>query len=203
MACYGMNDGIYLPLDEERFRKFREGIEWLHEHVTKAGAAIIHVTPPTFDEVKGGHAGYSAVLGAYSDWLLRKRKAGWNVADLHGPMDTYLKERRKNDPAFAFSRDGIHPDDLGHWIMAKQILLHLGARDIVNCADGKEMLTGYPHGEEIFMLVKRRQEIVKDAWLSATGHKRPGMSKGLPLPEAQAKAASIEKEIRTMLQGGG
>ena len=30
-----------------------------------------------------------------------------------------------------------------------------------------------------------------DAYLSAAGHLRPGMSKGLPLPEAQAKAAAI------------
>src|SRR5438128_1705444 len=28
VACYGMNDGIYLPLNEERFAKFREGMEW-------------------------------------------------------------------------------------------------------------------------------------------------------------------------------
>src|SRR6267142_4097771 len=66
-ACYGMNDGIYLPLNEERFAKFRKGMIWLHRQVTKAGAMIIHVTPPTFDEVKGGHAGYSAVLGKYSE----------------------------------------------------------------------------------------------------------------------------------------
>src|SRR5436309_3823549 len=50
VACYGMNDGIYAPLNEERFAKFREGMEWLHAQVGKAAAAIIHVTPPTFDE---------------------------------------------------------------------------------------------------------------------------------------------------------
>src|SRR5205807_8874522 len=72
-ACYGMNDGIYLPLDEGRFSKFRAGMEWLHAQVKKAGAAIIHVTPPTFDELKGGDPGYSAVLGKYSEWLLRQR----------------------------------------------------------------------------------------------------------------------------------
>src|SRR5882757_7566798 len=26
LACYGMHDGIYLPLDEERYAKFRDGI---------------------------------------------------------------------------------------------------------------------------------------------------------------------------------
>ena len=50
------------------------------EQVTKAGAGIVHVTPPTFDEAKGGHAGYSAVLSRYSEWLLGQRSAaGWQV----------------------------------------------------------------------------------------------------------------------------
>src|SRR6266550_8676496 len=40
-ACYGMNDGIYLPLNEERFAKFRKGMIWLHKQVTKAGALMI------------------------------------------------------------------------------------------------------------------------------------------------------------------
>ena len=142
-ACYGMNDGIYLPLDEERFSKFRAGMEWLHAQVTKAGAAIIHVTPPTFDDLKGGHAGYSAVLGKYSEWLLRQRTIGWNVVDLHGPMDSYLAERRKDDPQFAYAADGVHPNAVGHWIIAKQILLHLGAEDIADARDEKEVLAGY------------------------------------------------------------
>ncbi len=31
-ACYGMNCGIYEPLNEERFRRYREGIEKLPPH---------------------------------------------------------------------------------------------------------------------------------------------------------------------------
>jgi hypothetical protein len=41
---------------------------------------------------------------------------------------------------------------------------------------------------------------MKDAWLTVTGHKRPGMNKGLPLAEAQSKAAELEKEIRALLK---
>src|SRR5690348_6368949 len=50
-ACYGMNDGIYLPFSDERFQKFKDGMEWLHEQVVAPGAKLIHVTPPTFDGV--------------------------------------------------------------------------------------------------------------------------------------------------------
>jgi len=200
-ACYGLNDGIYLPLNEERFAKFKEGMKWLHEQVVNAGAAIVHVTPPTFDEVKGGHAGYSAVLGHYSEWLLGQRKAaGWDVVDLHAPMDSYLAERRKNDPDFAYAADGVHANDLGHWIMTRQILQHLGAKDVTAMADAKSMLAAQPRGEQILKLVQRRQELMKDAWLTVTGHKRPGMNKGLPLAEAQNKAAEMEKEIRALVK---
>ena len=129
-ACYGMNDGIYLPFDEERFKAFEDGIKWLHEQVIRSGARIVHVTPPTFDEVKGGHAGYRNTLDRYSDWLLGRQKEGWDVVDLHGPMNRHLDEHRAKDPSFAFGGDGIHPSDLGHWVMARQILLHLGARDV-------------------------------------------------------------------------
>ena len=37
--------------------------------------------------------------------------------------------------------------------------------------------------------------MLKDAWLTATGHKRPGMKQGLSLAEAQARAAELGKQI--------
>src|SRR5688572_32533904 len=50
IACYGMNDGIYLPFSEERLGDFTNGLVRLRKSVAAAGAKIIHVTPPTFDE---------------------------------------------------------------------------------------------------------------------------------------------------------
>ena len=60
------------------------------------------------------------------------------------------------------------------------------------------MLAGQPHGEEILELVQEKQRMLKDAWLTYTGHKRPGMKKGLPVAEAQAKAAALDKRIATL-----
>jgi lysophospholipase L1-like esterase len=65
-ACYGMNDGIYMPFDNERFQKFKDGINWLHDEVVKTGARLIHLTPPYYDEVRGKSVGYAAVLDRYS-----------------------------------------------------------------------------------------------------------------------------------------
>jgi lysophospholipase L1-like esterase/pimeloyl-ACP methyl ester carboxylesterase len=195
LACYGMNDGIYLPFNEERFQKFKDGTVWLHDQVTAAGAKIIHVTPPTFDEVKGGHAGYSDTLDRYANWLMAQRAAGWDVVDIHFPMNRYLAERRQRDPGYFLAGDGVHCNDTGHWIMAKQILLHLGALDVANADYVEAMLAPEPHGNEIFKLVQEKQRLLKDAWLTDTGHKRPGMNRGLPLAEAEARAATLDDQI--------
>jgi lysophospholipase L1-like esterase len=196
-ACYGMNDGIYLPLADERFQKFRDGIKWLHEEAIKSGAMIVHLTPPTFDEVKGGHKGYNTVLSQYSRWLLSQRaEAGWDVVDLHGPMDSYLAARREKEPKFAYAADGVHAGEIGQWVMAKQILIHLGAKDVMDFEDGAEIVAGRAHGEELLNLVKKRQSVMRDAWLTKIGHARPGMPTGLPFDEAQKTAVTLETKIR-------
>ncbi len=198
IACYGMNDGIYLPFSEERFRKYQDGIKRLRERVTAAGAKIIHVTPPTFDEVKGGHPGYSNALDRYSDWLLAQRVAGWDVVDLHGPMNRYLAEHRQRDPNFFLAGDGVHCNETGHWIIAKQILLYFGAKDLANIDDPQAMLAIHLNGPQLLKLIQQWQRMMKDAWLTEVGHQRPGMNKGLPLAEATTKAAEIETQIRQL-----
>jgi len=180
-ACYGMNDGIYLPLDAARFLAYRDGIEWLHAQVTQAGAPIIHVTPTVFDEVKGGHAGYEAVLTAYSAWLVSQRTNGWDVIDLHTPMKQYLAAQRARDPEFALTKDGIHPGDLGHWLMAQAILEHLGVMEAQSAESINALLSPYPAGGQILAREQASQRLWKDAWLTETGHKRPNMKRGLPM----------------------
>jgi len=198
IACYGMNDGIYLPFSEERFAKFKDGIVRLREKVLAANARLIHVTPPTFDEVKGGHPGYGAALDRYADWLLAQRAAGWDVVDLHGPMNRYLAEQRAKDPSFFLAGDGVHCGETGHWIIAKQCLLHLGAKDLGNVENVQGMLAGQRNGEVLLKLIQQRQRMMKDSWLTDVRHVRPGMNKGLPLAEALAKGSEIEMQIQKL-----
>jgi len=131
-ACYGMNDGIYYPLSEDRMAKFREGIEELHRKVEASGAVIIHLTPAFFDaqpiqdrllpagldEYRQPYVGYDEVLEAYSRWLLGQRSRGWKVIDLHGAMKQAVLDRRKTDPQFTFASDGVHPNEEGQAVVA-------------------------------------------------------------------------------------
>ena len=201
-ACYGMNDGIYLPFAEERFAKFRAGIERLRAKVEAAGAKIIHLTPPTFDagpiknravakDAKGSDKPfevYNDTLRRYSEWLLVQRAKGWRVFDVHGPMDQALAERRATNPDFRFAGDGVHPGAAGHWVIARAVLDGLG--------QATDDFTTNARYTDLIKLVRARGRIVTDAWLTDAGHLRPGMNKGLPLAEAQAKAAELDPKIR-------
>lgn len=198
-ASYGMNDGIYLPFDEQRFQKFKEGIAWLHYEVEKAGAKIIHLTPPVFDEKYGGRPGYAGVLDRYATWLVQQRNAAkWEVVDIHFPMKKFLMDQRASDTSFAFARDGVHPDALGHWVMAKQILLYLGEKHAANFERIEDVVTVHKNGVDILRLVSQRQQMMKDAWLTFTKHTRPEMTVGIPIEEAKEKYRVIEKQIRRL-----
>ena len=211
-VCYGMNDGIYRPLDDARLKAFEDGMKSVHEQLATNGVKIIHLTPPVFDPLpikeklstngaagfSHPYAGYNQVLDRFSEWLLSQRAAGWDVADLHGPMNRWLAEQRQRDPNFNYTKDGVHPDADGHWIMAKQILLYLGAKDIESADSPAAMVAGNPHGGEILKLVHEQEELLRDAWLNAAGFKRPGVKAGLPVEEAEAKAAELDKKVREL-----
>ena len=204
-ACYGMNDGIYLPFDESRFAKFKEGITWLHNEVVKSGARIIHVTPPDYDELKGKQIGYAAVLDKYANWLLgQKVTASWEVVDIHYPMQKYVQAHRQIDAqfktdGFALAPDGVHPGETGHWIMAREILKYLGFKQVATAPSIAESLKHIPEAEKYLKLVTERQNLMRDAWLTATQHKRPGLPVGLPLSQAQRQAGELQKQIQTLI----
>jgi lysophospholipase L1-like esterase len=203
-ACYGMNDGLYMPFDQERFGKFKEGMNWLHDKIVGAGARIIHITPPVYDELRGGKKKYAEVLDRYADWLLAQRKAaGWEVADIHYPMKKYLEGHRKVDAAFNIdgfylAADGVHPGEVGHWLMAKELLLYMGEKQVAMAGDVLATLKGNKK-QELLKLIAEKQNIMKDAWLTAAGHKRP-MKAGIPLEEAQKKAAELDEQISSLMK---
>ncbi len=212
-AGYGMNDGIYYPFSEERFVRFKEGIQRLREKVLKTGAQIIHLTPSTFDPLPiktrtlpagldaypQPYEGYNTVLDRYSEWLLAQRSSNWNVVDTHGAMNKFLIDRRKTDPMFTLAGDGVHLNDLGHWLIAREVLQYLkGSEGISKSQNIGEYLATVTNGKEIYSLVQKKQAVLRDSMLATAGHKRPGMSKGLPLEEARKQASEIGDEVRKL-----
>ncbi|GAC1469761.1 MAG: hypothetical protein NVSMB9_13980 [Isosphaeraceae bacterium] len=215
VACYGMNDGIYYPFSDERFHKYQAGIKRLREKVEAAGAKVLHLTPPVFDFVPirdrtlpAGlaayplpYAGYDDVLERYSAWLLGQKEQGWDVVSVHAPLRKFLDTGRKRDPDFRLADDGVHLNAKGHWLIARQILAHWDCLTPAFSAarDGEEALSS-ASGPGVLRLIRQRQEMLRDSWLSTIGHARPGISPGLPREEAARKAVELDRQIRSLLR---
>lgn len=205
VVCYGMNDGSSLPSTEEGTKRFADAITRLREDALKSGVKrVVLCTPPVRDD-KGNAAlkFHDENLTRYSAWLLSKRAAGWEVVDFHGPMRKALDDGRAKDPAFSLSNDGVHPGREGHWIMARELLTQsFGAKlDGVTSAE-----TLFPtHGPEIRKLVNQRMGVRFSAWMTTTGHQRPGVAggpgakPGPSIEQATETAAAIGRQIETLL----
>ena len=110
-ACYGMNDGIYLPLDRDRFAAFQKGVTKLMEQCKDAGVKqIFLIAPPIYDLTpKAGEFNYDAVLAEYAKWEAALKVPGVRIIDLHTAM-----RKARNDRTEPFSKDWVHPGDDGH-----------------------------------------------------------------------------------------
>ncbi len=196
VACYGINCGIYEPFDKVRFEKYQQGMTSLKARVEKAGAKFIVVTPPFYDDQRAPRAfSYNEVLDKYGDWLLARRADGWLVADLHAPMTREVHRRRESDPKFTFQPDGVHPNDDGHWYVAQQLIRFFGDESVATAATPQAMLAAKQMPESLFPLIQQRVNVLRDAYVSAAGHKRPGVAAGLPVSEAEAKARDLTAQI--------
>lgn len=212
VACYGMNCGMYYPFSDERFAKYREGIELLRKKAAAAGAKVVHLTPPVFDpvpikartlpaglaEYKQPFEGYNTVLDRYSEWLVGQRAQGWMVVDTHFPMAKHLAAERGRDPAYKLAGDGVHANATGHWLIAREVLRQFDAPEdkLAEAKDGGAFIASiHPRGAELLKLIAQRQSVMKDAWLNECGHLRPGMRKGVPVAEAESKWTELEKQI--------
>lgn len=201
VACYGMNDGIYYPLDDDRFAAFRKGIDLLIDRVHASGAKLVLMTPPPFDPLplrkqgkllasgatsyswKTVYEDYDEVMKAYAEHVLAQRDRVELVVDLHSAVSEFTRAERRQDPQFTISPDGVHLDHQGHEILADAILKAWGVDQKVEPDKG------------LMSLIIRRQKILHDAWLSEVGHQRPGVKAGLPMDEALAEANEAGKQI--------
>lgn len=185
IACYGMNDGIYQPFDAANFSAYKQGMERLVAVVRKSGARIILLTPPLHgaDKVRTSPQDYDNVLEAYSGWLNAKSAMGWEVVDIRPGMRAVIAEEQSRNPSFRYAQDNVHPGDLGHQAIADAALA--GLWPLLKLSGKPEVGSGAR-----LKAIAESQQALKLAWLSQTGHKRPGIPKGASLPDAERQSAS-------------
>ena len=203
--CYGMNDGIYHPFSKERFKAYQSGLLEVVEKAKKAGAKVVLMTPPPFDpepmrktgKLRKADAdqfayfaifeGYDEVLTKYSEWVMTQKDQVDCVIDLHTPFNKALAAKRESQPDYTMSGDGVHFNTDGHRILATHILESLGFQPDLDL------------DQKLLKLVAQRQHLLRDAWLTHCGHKRPDTPQGKPLDQAQTEADDLEEKILLLL----
>lgn len=201
-ACYGINCGIYQPFDAERFRRYKQGIHRLRQAVEARGAQLVLVTPPVYDDQRAKKPFlYNDVLDRYSEWLMSLRDDGVLVIDLHEPMSRELAKRREEDPAFTFQPDAVHPNAAGHWFMAQQLIRACSPPGTEIAPSAEAMVRAKGASPKVLELIDKRMQVLRNAYLSAAGHKRPGIAAGLPVEGAHARADQLASQIDGMVAG--
>jgi lysophospholipase L1-like esterase len=213
-ACYGMNDGIYHPIGEERFQNYIQGVRKLVRKCKAIGAKVILLTPPPFDahsktlkgaqllpagaeaySYKDAFKGYDKVLHTYGDFIM-----GLDVdqsIDIHTPLKRHIRQNRKTNPDYAYG-DGIHPNAAGHDVMARTILEALNAPGLDDTPNYSEIKKDNPFAPTLKLITDRRRNH-STAWREHIGHSKPQKTKAPPLPEAEENAAQLDTQIRQSL----
>jgi len=184
-ACYGMNDGIYQPLDTDRFAAFKKGVTRLIDQCKAAGVKEVYlVTPPIYDFTpKDKEFNYEAVLTEYAKWETELKIPGVRVIDLHTAMRKARDAR--NEP---FSKDRVHPGDDGHLLMARTILTALGVKvPDESLADIKK--------DPLYKLVAEKQSMRSAGWMKHIGYTREAKVEPQPLGTVEADVAKIQEKI--------
>jgi len=202
VVCYGVNDGIYYPFSEDRFKTYQQGMTKLIKKLQASGAKVIALTPAPFDagsfpqnrllpegEKEYGYTkvykDYNEVMKRYAAWVIEESPADYKI-DITNTLTAAIEKKRETDPKFK-SGDGVHPNAETYAMLAEIILRGLGEKDAT--------LKDVPVKKQKLALQKHR--MLGTAYREHVGHKRPGApKKPMPLAEALEKAAVIEKQIR-------
>ena len=207
-----MNDGIYYPLEERRFAAFRGGVEEAVRRVHRAGCKAAVATPIPFDRASyrgalyplgetdygydRAYEGYDEVLAAYSEWILAAMPGKAElVVDLRKPMEEDRRTLRAADPA-AVTGDGIHPDDHGHWVMARALMKAMFNRSLTDFGDRLiETEAGRSYWRKMMRLEMMEHRQLKET----IGHGLPQKAQPLPPVRLEEKRMQLRARIDNVL----
>ncbi len=200
-ACYGMNCGIYQPFDSERFARYQQGMKRLKAALEARGAKLVLITPPCYDAAAGEpNDFYDGVLARYGEWIVEQAPASWQAIDLHTPMAREAERRRKLGREHRFTGDRVHPNAAGHWFIARTLIGWFGDAEAAAADSPAAMLASQGADQQLLPLVHQRMTTLRDAYVAAAGHQRPGVAKGLPLEEARIRAEKLTEQIDPLRQ---
>ena len=208
-TCYGMNDGIYHPQSPVRFQAYKDGYDRLISKAKSYGVKqIVILTPPPYDSVpirkktiekgefgyKTPYVNYNDVLLDYSKYLLALDKDNIRVVDLNSVLVAYVAEKRKTNPKFTLSGDGIHPGNEGHLLMAQTVLRGIASPfSFVQPSEVQKI-----DSDELFKLINKKRSKRSNAWLSYIGYERGKVVKKDSVKEAEEENKELQKKVDSL-----
>lgn len=182
LACYGMNDGVFSEKDDTRFLNYKNGIRNLIEKVENTGAKIMLLTPTPFDpdpikeriafdgepqSYQHPYYNYGQVLYDYATWL--KTLEDVKVIDLNSYLNHQLVAIKTQKSDSTFIPDGVHPNDIGHFYMAKKILSDLYPEMAIDDATSEIAPLKI---DPLFAMSSQRRKLRSEGWLKYIGYTR-------------------------------
>jgi lysophospholipase L1-like esterase len=141
----GMNDGGYVPFDPKIDAIYRNGYQILIDALRKAApdAALTLIRPSPYEETTHGtdFPGYSKVIERNAQHvseaaaqLQTTMKDRVFLADFYQPVVDAVDRAKHQSPEFAslIIPDHIHPGDVGHWIMAAELMSRWHVNPVVS-----------------------------------------------------------------------
>ena len=209
-----MNDGLYHPFSEERFLAYQTGLKALINRAKASGAHIIVLTPPPFDPqsiptrktllaegksdygFKTPYKDYNQVLKRYRDWIMTLKFPKVTPIDIHTPFQSHVTLSRVSNSNYTLSSDGIHPNPLGHHLMARTILKQLQLFKDPNSLQEADFLA---KKDPLFNKISKRTAMRSNGWLEYVGYTRARKTvKTDSIEEIEAQAQNMQKEINKL-----
>jgi len=188
-ACYGINDGIYQPLADDRFQAFKTGIlKMIQVCKTNGVKEIFIITPPIYDEPQVKNVwSYDSVMAAYAAWEKTLTLPNVRVIDLH----TAMRTARDAHPDIPFSKDKVHPGEEGHLLMARIILSGL------NMNLPNETLATIKT-DPLFNLIAQQRSLRANAWMPYIGYTREKTFRADNVTTQESEVANMQKKINAL-----
>lgn len=211
ISCYGINDGIYYPLQQNFFEKFQEGYRLLIKQVHNAGAKIIVMTPPPFDKMsfsgplaQEGEVAYSymapyeeydQVMATYGEWMKENLTDEADiVVDLYTSLKQDIETIRQKNRTYQ-SGDGIHPNRHGHCIMAQTLL-----REAFNIHTTHFEQMMEKDNYQLFQMIYERDVLIHHYEVEQIGHDNPFKLDYLPSNQLKEILEEYEQKIKDYIQ---
>ena len=135
-TCFGMNDGGYSPMNEQKASRYREAQTKIVRRMKEAGVRFIVVGSPGCVDVQTFRNRNRELAEMYNKTLASLRdiskevaeKEGVAFADVFDPMVDVMNkaEAKYGEKYHVCGGDGVHPDNNGHLVMAYAFLKGLG-----------------------------------------------------------------------------